>query len=125
MSPYSGQLRLTECTGSLSIIGILFTMRAHLFLALLGLVLEVPVYGTDPYCPAYPASQRSAFLQSEAKRKAFQAFSKAHAVKRAAGYPLTDDDNVVDRYIFGKMQADSVAPAARSSDAEFLRRVYL
>src|SRR5215813_5077454 len=100
-------------------------MRISPLLAPLAIVLEVPVYGTDPYCPAYPASQRTALLQSEAKRKAFRAFSAARAAKKANAYPLTDDENVIDRYIFGKMQADGVAPAARSSDPEFLRRVYL
>src|SRR5262245_50902511 len=100
-------------------------MRVCLYLALLGVVLEVPVSGADPYCPAYPASQRSALLQSEAKRKAFRAFSAARAVKRAARYSLTDDQNLIDRHIFGKMQSDGVAPAAQSGDAEFLRRIYL
>src|SRR5215831_6468840 len=33
--------------------------------------------------------------------------------------------NVIDNEIFGKMQQDGVAPAALSSDTEFLRRVTL
>ena len=75
-------------------------MRISPLLALAAIVLEVPVYGTDQYCPAYPASQRTALLQSEAKRKAFRAFSAARAAKKAITYTLTDDENVIDRHIF-------------------------
>jgi hypothetical protein len=68
-----------------------------------------------------------AFLQSEAKLRAFRAFSAARARKgRAAlNYTLTGDDNLIDRHIFGKMQTDGVNPAPQSDDSEFVRRVYL
>src|SRR2546421_10336322 len=84
-------------------------------------------FAPDPYCPAYPASQRTAFLQSEAKLKAFRAFSASRARKGrfALSYNLASEANLVDRHIFGKMQTDSVDPAPQSGDSEFVRRVYL
>src|SRR4051794_40124192 len=86
-----------------------------------------PALATDPACPAYPASQRSAFLLSETKLKAFRAFSAARNSrgKRLNAATLASEDNLIDRYIFGKMQADGVEPAPASDDSEFLRRVYL
>src|SRR5438477_11150393 len=77
----------------------------------------------DPNCPAYPASQRTALLQSEARLRVFRSFSAArvHKGSSASKYALTSDDNIVDQYIFGKMQADGVEPAAASSDSEWVR----
>src|SRR5215475_2932243 len=94
---------------------------------LLWIPLALPAAAADPYCPAYPASQRTAFLQSEAKLKAFRAFSASRARKgrSAYSYALASEDNLIDRHIFGKMQTDGVAPAPASGDSEFVRRVYL
>jgi Protein of unknown function (DUF1553)/Protein of unknown function (DUF1549) len=94
---------------------------------LLWVTLTLPALAADPYCPAYPSSQRTALLQSEAKLKAFRAFSASRARKGkiAQSYTLADENNLIDRYIFGKMQADSVAPAPPSGDSEFIRRIYL
>ena len=94
---------------------------------LLWVCLALPALAADPSCPAYPASQRTAFLQSEAKVKAFRAFSATRARKGrfTYAYALASEDNLIDRYIFGKMQADSVDPAPQSGDSEFVRRVYL
>ncbi|HXA50751.1 MAG TPA: DUF1553 domain-containing protein [Candidatus Acidoferrum sp.] len=84
-------------------------------------------FATDPYCPAYPASQRTALLQSEAKLRAFRAFSasRARKARAALSYTLAPEDNLIDRHIFGKMQTDGVNPAPQSDDSEFARRVYL
>lgn len=81
---------------------------------------------TDPGCPRYPASERTElqnqldlervgweFAQSAARQRNGKAISRS-AVQRA---------NFIDNEIFGKMDADGVAPAAMTSDAEFLRRV--
>ncbi len=38
---------------------------------------------------------------------------------------IPDQGNLVDKYIFGKMKADGVPHAGLSSDAEFMRRLYL
>ena len=96
---------------------------------LLWVPLVIHAFAADPYCPAYPASQRTAFLQSEAKLKAFRAFSATRARKGrfayASAYGLASEDNLIDRHIFGKMQTDGVDPAPQSGDSEFVRRVYL
>src|SRR6266536_3531505 len=91
------------------------------------LLCAFPALATDPSCPAYPAAQRSAFLLTEAKLKAFRAFSAARdrRGRRLNAATLAPEDNLIDRYIFGKMQADGVEPAPRSEDSEFLRRTYL
>jgi hypothetical protein len=95
--------------------------------ALLSLILVTSALATDPNCPAYPASQRTAFLQSEAKLKAFRAFSASRSRKRLNlyDYKLAPEDNFIDQHIFGKMQTDGVNPAPQSGDSEFVRRVYL
>src|SRR6478752_2675320 len=96
---------------------------------LLWVPLVINAFAADPYCPAYPASQRTALLQSEAKLKAFRAFSATRARKGrfayAGAYSLASEDNLIDRHIFGKMQTDGVDPAPQSGDPEFVRRVYL
>jgi len=91
------------------------------------MILATPALATDPYCPAYPASQRTAFLQSEAKLRAFRAFSASRSRKRRSvdAYNLAAADNLIDQHIFGKMQTDGVNPAPQSGDSEFVRRVYL
>jgi cytochrome c553 len=38
---------------------------------------------------------------------------------------VKENENLIDRYIFGKMKADRIPHAGLSSDAEFMRRVYL
>jgi hypothetical protein len=69
-----------------------------------------------------------AFRQFSASRaRTRQQVAVAPHVKSAVegSYALAPFDNLADQYIFGKMQADGVAPAPASGDAEFLRRVYL
>jgi hypothetical protein len=97
------------------------------FSLILWVVLIPPALATDPYCPAYPAGQRTAFLQSEARLKAFRAFSASRARKGkvASSYTLAQEPNLIDRYVFGKMQADGVDAAPPSGDSEFIRRIYL
>ena len=77
--------------------------------------------GSDPGCPQYPASARTELqTQLDSERDFFQ-FST-----RAGKKPLrsaTKRNNFVDDQILGKMEADGVAPAGITSDAEFLRRV--
>jgi hypothetical protein len=87
----------------------------------------LPARAADRYCPAYPASQRTALLQSEGKLRAFRVFSAARGsrAKASAQSSLADEPNLIDQYTFAKMQADGVTPAAPSGDAEFVRRIYL
>lgn len=79
---------------------------------------------TDPYCPAYPPEMRTRWREAEARLRAFHQFSASHS-KAQRKDVLADAANLIDRYIFGKMQADGVTPAAASDDSEFLRRAYL
>src|SRR5947199_60152 len=90
-------------------------------------LFALPVLAADPYFPAYPASQRTALLQSEARLKIFRAFSAARARKGRSvyTYALASEGNLIDRHIFGKMQSDGVEPAPQSGDSEFVRRIYL
>jgi hypothetical protein len=86
-----------------------------------------PTLGADPYCPAYPASQRAGLQAAIARGRAFRNFSasRAAAPRQRPAYTLAPSDNLIDRYIFGKMQADNVNPAPPSNDSEFVRRIYL
>lgn len=78
---------------------------------------------TDPYCPVYTSAQRQQFAAAQARTEALRHFTATKRLRPAL--VLSPSDNLIDRYIFGKMQADGVAPAPGSSDEEFLRRVYL
>ena len=90
-----------------------------------GLCAAANTAQADTNCPAYPASARTALLQSNAKVAAFRKFSASRSRTRGALYGLAPANNLIDQYIFGKMQADGVAPAPASNDSEFVRRVYL
>src|SRR5437667_2360209 len=81
----------------------------------------------DPYCPAYPSAVRTEMERSLSLDREFQAYSRsAQSRSRAASSPrLAASANVIDQLILGKMTADGVDPAPRTSDAEFLRRIYL
>jgi hypothetical protein len=100
-------------------------------IALAGGVISVSVTAgsTDPYCPAYPPDLRARWQAAQTRLRAFHQFSAARERTRAVGakpaVTLTNADNLIDQYIFGKMQQDGVSPAPASSDSEFLRRIYL
>jgi Protein of unknown function (DUF1553)/Protein of unknown function (DUF1549) len=103
-------------------------LRVKIIIVLIaGAVAATALLGTtDPYCPAYPSSQRARFAAAEARLHEFHRYSASHAaVSKPEGVTLADAGNLIDQYIFGKMQADGVTPAPQSGDAEFLRRIYL
>ena len=105
-----------------------FNLRIKLIVVLIVAVLAATALlgTTDPYCPAYPASQRTRFAAAEARLRQFRSYSAAHsAVSKPKGVTLADASNLIDQYIFGKMQADGVTPAPASGDSEFVRRIYL
>ena len=85
--------------------------------------------GDDPYCPAYPKSQRIADQARLELEKQTSSFSRQQRRSRApasqASLRLQVDGNVIDAYIFGKMAADGVEAAPLASDQEILRRLYL
>ncbi len=79
----------------------------------------------DPSCPKYPEAVRTqwnAALQRE------RAFSEYLSSRGSGARPLAISIprlNFIDNLLFDKMAADGVAPAPLTTDAEFLRRVYL
>ena len=97
-------------------------------IARLVIVVTLTVFAagaTDPYCPAYLPETRARWGAAESRVREFQRFSASHAKSGAQRrVTLAESPNLIDRYIFGKMQADGVTPAAASGDSEFLRRVY-
>jgi Protein of unknown function (DUF1553)/Protein of unknown function (DUF1549) len=82
---------------------------------------------TDPYCPTYSPDSRARFRAAEARLRNFHQFSSSHAkaVQLHRDPAAAGSSNLIDGYIFGKMQTDGVNPAPASSDPEFLRRIYL
>ena len=99
------------------------------WVAVLGCCSVWTAAAADPFCPAFPADTRARWSAAEARLRAFRRFSATRAASHAGvaqqHSKAADSGNIIDQYIFGKMDADGVAPAAASSDPEFLRRIYL
>ena len=82
----------------------------------------------DPYCPKYPPQVRTEMEESLSLDRELQAYSRSARTRPAAAVPrshLAASSNFIDQLMSKKMSADGVQPAPRTSDAEFLRRVYL
>ncbi len=100
--------------------------------------VEDPSSRPDESLPAVPAAADCAFVPSHADPDGILRRAAVSRLTRslAASHPVATDStfhpilvirqvNYVDEEIFGRMNADHVAPAPLSSDAEFLRRVTL
>lgn len=85
--------------------------------------------GDDPYCPAYPPSERAALQARLQLEKSASALAAHRNGKNSPlKYAIQADavgGNIIDQYIFGKMAGDGVAPAPPAGDTEILRRLYL
>ncbi|MBM3735335.1 MAG: DUF1549 domain-containing protein [Acidobacteria bacterium] len=80
----------------------------------------------DPNCPRYPAAARTETQESIDLDREFQALSKGPRIRSAAAsIRAAEARGIIDQLLFGKMAADGVAPAPRTTDTEFLRRIYL
>jgi hypothetical protein len=81
----------------------------------------------DPFCPAYPSAMRTEIEQGIQLDREFQAYSKAARAHRSAINlgALDGSASVIDQAVARKLTADSVEPAPRATDTEFLRRIYL
>src|ERR1700687_4868747 len=81
----------------------------------------------DPNCPAYPSAVRTEMERSLSLDREFQAYSKsATTPSRTPSTPrVAPAANTTEQHIFGKMTPDGVEPGPRTSDAQFLRRIYL
>ncbi len=82
------------------------------------------VRAADPNCPRYPAAARTETEDSLQLDRDFQALRRKGA-SRAAASNRPASNNFIDQVLFQKMAADGVAAAPRTTDAEFLRRIYL
>src|SRR5437660_10063048 len=95
---------------------------------LLSLTAATLLSAADPYCPKYPAAVRTEMEESLSLDREFQAYSRsARARPAASAMPshLAASSNFIDQLMAKKMSADGVQPAPRTSDSEFLRRIYL
>ena len=83
----------------------------------------------DISCPAYPASVRTENEQSLDLDRRLAEYSKLARQRQAASpapnSALAQSSNFIDQLVYKKMAEDGVAPAPRTTDAEFLRRVSL
>ena len=82
----------------------------------------------DPYCPRYPSAVRTELEESLSLDREFQSYSRLAKVRPATAASrshLADSSNFIDQLISKKMDADGVQPAPRTTDPEFLRRIYL
>jgi len=82
----------------------------------------------DPYCPRYPSAVRTELEESLSLDREFQSYSRLAKVRSATAASrshLADSSNFIDQLISKKMDADGVQPAPRTTDPEFLRRIYL
>lgn len=92
----------------------------------LSFALCASMEGADPGCPRYPSAMRTELMDIIELDRAYQQFGAA-ARKSQVGSKLESAQfsNFIDQQLFAKMAADKVSPAAKSSDTEFLRRVYI
>ncbi len=83
-------------------------------------------WGSDPYCPAYPRQQYTAYLANlTTEREAAKFSQQQRQATQQHRLPAAGSANFIDDFIFSKMAADGVPPAPMSSDTEFLRRMML
>jgi len=90
-------------------------------------VLAFSVRASDPYCSVYTKALRledADRREGEMRLAAFRASAKRTASAVASSRNV-EARNFIDTYIAAKLSADGVPAAPRSSDAEFLRRVFL
>ena len=86
--------------------------------------LMVPAWpAADPGCPGYPAAMRADWQESLALDQAYVQYRKRPGPRTStASYPR---DSFIDQLLLNKMAADGVAPAPLTTDAEFVRRIYV
>lgn len=84
-------------------------------------------YPQDTHCPAYPASVRLEADRTLDLDRAYAASRRSRlgtAAPRAAAL-VPPSRNFIDERIFGRLTADDIDAAPLTTDAEFLRRIYL
>jgi hypothetical protein len=80
----------------------------------------------DGYCPSYPAAERADFqraLDADLKYASYmKTLEPGKTVHAQTNAPIR---NVVDQLVFTKMARDGVESSGLSTDAEFVRRIYV
>src|SRR5258707_577404 len=101
----------------------------HLFRpCILSLASTAILSAGDPYCPKYPPAVRTEMEESLSLDREFQAYSRSARARPAASAApshLAASSNFIDQLMAKRMSTDGVQPAPRTSDSEFLRRIYL
>jgi hypothetical protein len=82
-----------------------------------------PAQAQETNCPAYPVSTRVYAEQAINLDRQFAALGKLRPAREAAAVPPSQ--NFIDDWIFGKLAGDGVDAAPLTTDAEFVRRIYL
>src|SRR5262249_52563614 len=103
-------------------------MRDTVRSCLLALAAARILSAGDPYCPKYPQAVRTEMEESLALDREFQIYSRSARSRSAASSAsshLAASGNFIDQLMSKKMSADGVDPAPRTTDPEFLRRIYL
>src|SRR5262249_8556355 len=103
-------------------------MRHTLRLSVVLVATTAAATAGDPNCPKYPSAVRTEMEESLSLDREFQSYSRAaraRAAARSARSHLADSGNFIDQLLARKMDTDGVTPAPRTSDTEFLRRIYL
>src|SRR4051812_6437440 len=81
------------------------------------------LWPADPGCPGYPAAMRAEWQESLALDQAYVAYRQKPGRRTStASYAR---DSFIDQLLLTKMAEDGVAPAPLTTDAEFVRRVYI
>ncbi|MBM3763187.1 MAG: DUF1549 domain-containing protein [Acidobacteria bacterium] len=92
----------------------------------LSFALCASMEGADPGCPRYPSAMRTELMDIVELDRAYQQFGAAARKSQVSSkLESAQFSNFIDQQLFAKMAADKVSPAAKSSDTEFLRRVYI
>src|SRR4051812_10373189 len=79
----------------------------------------------DPGCPKYPEATRARWetaLQQDRVNTIFHRTVRPRANAVTISIPRA---NFIDTILFDRMSADGVTPAPLTTDAEFIRRVYV
>ena len=94
-------------------------------LALMFLLGIVTAQADDPYCPAYPKSEREALSVRNNLLRAANRLIPVGTTRRTSR-PVVHglaSNNYIDDAISSRLDAAAVAPAPKAGDAEFMRRV--
>jgi hypothetical protein len=100
-------------------------MRLLCCLLALGWFCHAQDVGQDTGCPKYPEAIRARWASALERNRINTAFRRAPHPRLNAVTISLPRNNFIDTLLFGRMSADGIAPAPLTTDAEFVRRVYV